>query len=395
MLSSGRSSAVLPFARGSSMQSWRLVESTITTPMESLSTRNGENFRTIGFDCVRSSQGFIVPRVAGTLVFGICALITIAASLAWYHSARFEMELAQRVLENLQAEGFEVQEVRVRGREVALLGEVDAHVDRGRIIEIASSVDGVRAVRDERKVVNYVDGRHFELHSYAGITTVEGELPEQGDVALVVDAIRNHFGVDPLGANLEIRRAVRRPPFLDHLAAILDITAAVSPLTIEYVQDSLRIAGDVSDADTRDLVTQRLERLLDDDIELRIQLRLPSMTREPDLRIDYRNGEVTVSGSVPDREFIEQLVAALALAFSVEDVSNDLRVDPDVLYSDWLEGVLRIVFPLAMTDWLEVEISDGQATLRGTVRREEELGILREQVRDNFDYPIRVVNLIR
>jgi HSP20 family molecular chaperone IbpA len=145
--------------------------------------------------------------------------------------------------------------------------------------------------------------------------------------------------------------------------------------------------GNASDA--------KLQDLLDADTGLIMHLRLPSMTREPDLRIQYRNGDVSVSGAVPETEFIEQLVAALAMAFAVDEVDNGLRVDPDVVYSDWLEGILRIVFPLAMTHWLEVEISEGKATLRGAVRHEEELEILREQIRDNFDYPIRVVNLIQ
>lgn len=331
----------------------------------------------------------------GALVLGACVVLIVAGALSWYHTVRLENELKTTVLERLRSAGFDDVGIRVEGQDVILTGEVDARVDRRRMLEVAASVEGVADVRDERTVTNYASGRHFELHSYAGITTVEGELPDPRDIELVLSAIRGHYGVDALGADLDVHRAVRRPPWLDRFAAILDALGPVSPLQIRYHDDTLVITGDVADHKTRTEVTERVAHTVGEDARLEIHLQLPDQILDPSIRIVYRRGGVSVSGEVPDDDFAEQLVAALALAFAVDDVENELRINPDIRHSSWLEGVLRVVFPLAMTSWVDFEIGAGEVTVRGSVRGDDELEILKEQVRDNFDYAIRVVNLIR
>lgn len=329
------------------------------------------------------------------LVLGGCVLAVFIAALSWYHSASIERALRDRVVAHLAGHGFDDVSLRIDGRVVMFTGEVEARVDRARMLALAAEVDGVERVLDQRVVTNYEVGRHFELHSYAGITTVAGELPHVDDVAAVFAAIRDHFGVDPLGADLKVNAPVRRPPWLDRLTALLDATGEVSPLQIEYADDTMTVAGEVADREVRERVTRQLNALLGDDTALRVHLRLPSQVRQPELRIEYKNGRVSVSGTVPEDEFADELAESLRLAFGVEEIDNDLRADPDVQHASYLQSVLRIVFPLAMTRWVDLTIGPDEVRANGRVGSDDELAILAEQLRDNFSYTGRVVNLIR
>ncbi len=342
-----------------------------------------------------STGGRSNPRAASALVLAISVLAVLAGALAWYHTVSFERELEQSVRERLSDHGFDQVELKIDGRDVIFRGEVDARVDRRRMVALVREVEGVENVYDRRVVTNYETGRHFELHSYAGITTVAGELPSVEDIASVIGAIRDHYGVDPLGTDLKVRAAVRRPPWLDRLPSLLTATGAVSPLRIEYGNDQMMVSGEVADAATRERVTDAIEGLVGDDVVLDVFLRLPSQVKEPELRIEYKNGQVSVSGTAPEDDFAGELVAALALAFAVDEVDNRLRLDPDVRHSDWLEGVLRVVFPLAMTHWMDLEITPGEVVLNGSVAGDDEFEIISAQIRDNFEYSARVINRIR
>jgi len=341
----------------------------------------------------RDGSGMSLHTV-GMLVFGASLLLVVASGLSWYHTVKLEQQLREAVSDRLAAEGFDDVELALDGRVVTLTGTVEARLDRQRMVEIAAAVEGVEEVIDERTVTDYASGRAFRLHSYAGITTVEGELPEQHDIELVQAAIRASFGVDPLGADLDVHRAVRRPPWLDDLETILDAVGVVSPLKIEASDDTLVVSGDVADEATLERVERRLKSIVGD-APLDLFLRLPGQIREPVLRIEYRRGRLTVEGTVPADDFADELVDTLSLAFAIDDIENNLEIDPDVRHSSWLEGVLRVVFPLAMTSWFDLEVKPGEVVVRGSVRDEAEREILDTQIRENFDYTRRVVNLIR
>ncbi len=330
------------------------------------------------------------PRLIGSVVLGTCVVLLLAAAMSWYHAREIEAGIRDRVAQELRAAGFEVPEFEVAGRRIVLLGEVDAGIDRRRMADIITSVAGVDDVDDRREAVNFSTGRRFELHSYAGITTVEGEVPDLQDQRRVISAIREHFGVDPLGNDLKVNAAVRPLPLLDRFDRLLALTAAVSPLEIGYGDGQLTINGNVPDASTRDRVREAVQELYGDELSVVVSLRIPSATREAEVRIRYSAGGISVTGRVPDEDFRDDLLAALRLAFLVDEVDSDLEVDENVRHSDWLDGLLRAVFPLAMTRRADFEIRDGEAILRGLVRSQQELEILDEQVRENFDYAIRL-----
>ncbi len=330
-------------------------------------------------------------RLVGTVVLGVSVVLLLAVGLSWHHTRAIEADLAQRVQAQLRSGGFDTPEFRVDGREVVLLGEVDAHIDRGRMAELIRSVPGVDGVDDRRVVVNFSIGRRFELHSYAGITTVEGEVPNRNDQQRILAAIRKHFGVDPLGSDLRINSAVRPLPWLDRFDRLLNLTSTVSPLEIGYGDDQMVITGTVPDADARERVREAVHALLGSDFGITVSLQIPAAVLEPEVHIRFASGSVSVSGRVPDDDFRRDLLAALRLAFLVEEVDSALEVDENIRRSDWLEGLLRVVFPLAMTRRADLEIRNGEAILRGLVRNARELEILDEQVRENFDYAIRLL----
>ncbi len=342
-----------------------------------------------------SPSGKINLRMAGALMLGISVLLVLSFGMSWFHSHKIENNTRTEVIRQLEIKGFEAPEIIVTGRVARFLGNVDAHIDRKQMIEIAAGVAGVEEVIDERVVTNYVTGRRFELHSYAGITTVEGELPEQSDIDLVIAAIRDHYGVDPLGANLRLHSAVKRPPWLDELKKILGILGSVSPLELEYTNSKLYVTGTVEDEKILHQVVTALQVHLGEKAKLDVRLQLPSKVKYPNLKIEYKRGQIFVHGLIPDEIYSHKLEAALSLAFAVKHIDNQLQIDEDVHRSSWLDGALRVVFPLAMTKWLEFEIRENEIVVQGAVRDDSELMIVREQIQENFDHEIRIVNLIK
>ena len=87
--------------------------------------------------------------------------------------------------------------------------------------------------------------------------------------------------------------------------------------------------------------------------------------------------------------------ASLRLAFAVDKVENHLKVDSNTRESTILEATLRAIFPLAMTKWVELDIREGEIRVRGAVESDDELEIIRLQLKENYGYGARLVNMIR
>ena len=152
---------------------------------------------------------------------GAAALLTVISVISVLEVKNIETKLEQEIFTLLAQSGFAAPNIEIDGRNIIFSGTVDAIVDRQKMVAIVQELSGVETVVDQRDVINFTSARHFTLNSYAGITTVEGELPDKTDVRLIEAAIRNHYGVDPLGANLRITPSVKRPEWLDDFPAIL------------------------------------------------------------------------------------------------------------------------------------------------------------------------------
>ena len=191
---------------------------------------------------MKPAFGIVNFRLISALILGISVLLVLSTLLSWYHTREFENDLNSALQERLKAAGFDSAEVTIDGRSIIFTGEVDAQTDRQKMLDIASSIPGVESVRDERVVTNYAVGRHFELHSFAGITTVEGELPSASDIDLIVSSIHDFYGVEPLGTDLKVNRAVQRPPWIDDFIEILGVVSVVSPLKLEYLDGAFHVS---------------------------------------------------------------------------------------------------------------------------------------------------------
>jgi osmotically-inducible protein OsmY len=334
-------------------------------------------------------------RLLGALLLAGTVLVIVITSLSFFHLRDIELELQREISGKLEQAGFEVPTIEVNGREVTFSGDVEARIDRQQMVTIIQAIDGVDNVIDQRRVTNFARARNFELHSYAGITTVEGELPSAGDVEIVVNAIRSHFGVDPLGANLRIGPAVRRPPWLDDLSVILKILEPVTPLEIDYVEQTLTVRGVVPSSKQRSAIIKAVKSHLDERTTFVSAIKLADKSSAANLRIEYKRGAVTLLGTLPEQAFADELVANLRLAFAVESVDNRVKIDPLVRHGSWLESTLRVIFPLAVTHWVELDIKEDEVIITGEVAADAELEIVNEQLRENFGYGTKIVNLIK
>ena len=153
--------------------------------------------------------------------------------------------------------------------------------------------------------------------------------------------------------------------------------------------------GDAESREIRAKVIKNLRRYLEGHTKLEAHIRIPSEAREAEIHFEHRQGKVALRGIVPDQSYADSLVAAISLAFATSGIDNNLQIDPDVRQSEWLDDLLRAVFPLAMTTWLDLKAENGRVTLRGRVRTDDEEEILDEQMREHFNYTTRVINHIK
>jgi osmotically-inducible protein OsmY len=339
--------------------------------------------------------GRINTSLLGALTFGVVTLLLVSLGLSWYHSHEIEQKIVITASELLATAGFPQPELEINGRTVILLGNVDANIDRKQMVELIRQLTQVDHVEDKRIVTNYAIGRKFELHSYAGITTVEGELPEQSDIDLIINAIRSSYGADPLGADLRIHQAVQRPSWIDNFDNMLELLTTVSPLQIISGADTLRITGTLSDKNQQTRLASQLNKLLGSNTKLLFDIKLPSNDQEPSIQLEYKNGLVRVDGTVPSQQFVDQLIQSANLAFGVDNTINNLKVDSKIRESEILDATLRAIFPLAITNWFNLDIKDDEVRIRGMVKTVQELDIVRQQMRDNFGYGTRLINLIK
>ena len=333
-------------------------------------------------------------RIASLTIVGVVVLCALIMGISLINVRDIENKLEQMITQKLSQAGFNIPEMSFDGRDVILLGDVDAIEDRAKMVDIIREIPGINSVKDQRTVLNYTVARHFTLNSYAGITTVEGELPSKDDVLLIENAIQDHYGVDPLGANLRITRSVQRPPWLDKFSDILTILSDISPLEIDYANNTLRVSGVAPDRATKKRVTQLLSSVLDPGITLDSRLKIKVSGKASTLKFQFKDGKAVIYGTVPDQEFIDSIIQNIRLAFATNVIDNQLKVDQEVDEGSWLDATLRMVFPLAITTWVDLDVTENKILLQGEVKGDAELEIINDQVEENFGYDTRVINKV-
>jgi len=326
---------------------------------------------------------------------GAAALLTVISVISVLEVKNIETKLEQEIFTLLAQSGFAAPNIEIDGRNIIFSGTVDAIVDRQKMVAIVQELSGVETVVDQRDVINFTSARHFTLNSYAGITTVEGELPDKMDVRLIEAAIRNHYGVDPLGANLRITPSVKRPEWLDDFPAILSALTGISPLELDYANSILRVSGVAASGKARKKITEQLSSILSSSVILKSEIRVKVSGKASSLKLQYKDGKITIYGTVPDQNFVDTFEQSVKLAFATNSIDNQLKIDTDIDEGSWLDAVLRIVFPLAVAIWIDLDIKEDEIVLRGEVKGDDELEIITEQIQENFGYDTRIINKMK
>ena len=340
-------------------------------------------------------KGQFSSRIIIYIFAGAAVLLAVIAAISVLEVRNIETKLEQEIITLLSDSGFEAPDIEIDGRNVIFSGTVDAIVDRKKMIALALELSSIETVVDQRVVVNYTSARHFTLNSYAGITTVEGELPDEADVRLIEAAIRNHYGVDPLGANLRVTPSVQRPGWLNDFPAILSALTGISPLELDYANSILRVSGIATSSKARKKVIEQLSAILGSSVILKSQIRVKVSGNASSLKFQYKDGNIVIYGTVPDQDFVDTLEQNIKLAFATDSINNQLKIDPDVDEGSWLDAVLRIVFPLAIAIWVDLDITEDEIVLRGEVEGDDELEIITEQIQENFGYDTRIINKMK
>ncbi len=190
---------------------------------------------------------FLESRTTNLLWLGLLGLVVIFFFMLVFEAVAIESRIGKQVGLQLEKYGYERAQVVVSGRDVALVGEVSSRTATQRAINIARSVDGVRAVTANMTIAP-LRLSHIRLQrDQVGGMEVSGELASVG----AIEDLKAQLGIfdsKQKVVNFQVQHVaeVTESPWLGILGEILEVAGKIENLLIEVGAYRVVVGGSVS-----------------------------------------------------------------------------------------------------------------------------------------------------
>ncbi|MEX2577949.1 MAG: OmpA family protein [Verrucomicrobiales bacterium] len=238
-------------------------------------------------------------------------------------------------------------EITLKDEILTLSGEVENDGLKTSLIELAEKLDA-REIVDEIRVAEPLS---FRKPTTLTITrnrfglTLSGTLAsEQGRerVRTLVERAEGAEGADRITDRLEVGESFVPAAWEEHVEAIVPLLIAEcgGEMTAAFSREKVRLEGTVASEKARRQLMAAVRPLKEEQPSLDIlaNLAVDDAEEEPEIRIlaVYRDGLLTLDGSVPDDSFVDDLNAALSAADSEILVKNSLLTSPSAASVAWV-----------------------------------------------------------
>lgn len=190
---------------------------------------------------------FLETRTTNLLWLGLLGLVVIFFFMLVFEAVAIESRIGSQVDQQLEKYGFERAEVVVNGRDVALVGTVSSREASQRAVQIAKSVEGVRAVITQMEI-DPLRHSHLRLRrDQIGGIEINGELAS----LQAIDDLKEYLSIFTANDGtvvFEVKHAaeVTESPWLAIVSEILSLTENIENLLIEVGAYRVVVGGSVS-----------------------------------------------------------------------------------------------------------------------------------------------------
>jgi OOP family OmpA-OmpF porin len=314
--------------------------------------------------------------------WGILGLVILLILCVWIHGRGIPRDIANNVGAALTAEGFRIgKTTAVDGRDVVLNGEIGENIDRVKLVEIVRSVPGVRTVTDKLTVVK-TEPSSLVLKEVGDSVTLKGMLPTQEAVDKVVRTASVIYGADKVADEMSVHERARDPAWLNGLAAFLPEFQATEEAGIEASGSKVVLTGLVDSPEKRAVIGEKAQEAFPDEISVDNQIRVAASMESPHLRYQIANGMVTLSGELPNKEAVDEAVAAAQSLFGRDRVKSEITISDRVSEPPWLARLEPLVSGFGAVKTAGIEMRGDRIVLTGIVDSASKRAAIESEARE-------------
>lgn len=314
--------------------------------------------------------------VAGAAVIVVAALIA-----AWVNVQNIQARISSDVGASVMRAGFEGVDFTVSGRGVSLAGQVDATLDRQRLVEIIEELPGVLRVSDSRTVYDSGVRHPVVINAFGGVVSVRGEVASGDDADRILASVSRLYGRPPASFDLAINPTMAAQGWAPYFDDLLRTVRQVEPLTLVADHQNIALSGIVRTRLDKRALDQALQDLTRGEFVLQYRLRFSDDDPGPYLILEMRPDRLYAAGEVGSSDARDRLVANISEAFGEALSGADLGIADDVGDNLWREPVVQLLEPLARVKRLNLEASNLRIRVSGIVDTPGQLDAIEAAIR--------------
>ncbi len=187
----------------------------------------------------------------------------IYALLFGSREAAIENELHQRIADSLNAEQIDWAKVSLagRGRDALLAGTAPSESAKGRALDIARSVPGVRVVEERIEVAAELASPEVDIEAHDGKVVLRGSLSSREAVDDIVEAARAAYGADKVDNQLTVSDKVGGASWLSSVIGMMPGLSSLEGGHLHVSDSGSHLSGTVASEEGRSRMIEKARGL--------------------------------------------------------------------------------------------------------------------------------------
>jgi len=264
--------------------------------------------------------------------------------------------------------------VTLDGRDVILGGTASSPDTKVAASYAAQSVFGVRTVSNQIELDESnpnpdanLNPAELEIQIGAADIVLHGLLPSDATSELLAEGVQQVYPTHQVENNIKVAAGTAEPVWLETTLSALSTIQRINQPEYEIDNNVVTLTGNVYTTADRDAIMQELALNYGDSVTLVDQLEVapPKAMIEPDLKLNLRNSELSLSGNLRSSAELEAVASTTMSSFDLKLVNNEIGVNTDVAEAIWLPPLLDLIPQLDEFSSLDMAVSGDTISISG------------------------------
>jgi len=320
---------------------------------------------------------------ASVLLLLVLWVILMLIALVW-GVGNAESKLSDSTEEVLSAEGYGFA-VAFSGRDATLYGSVDSDAEIDEVIAVVDSVPGVRNVNSRINVVEPVEPESvaptISMRLIGDAVSLRGVVPDTETRDDLIAAAEEQFGVDSVVDAVEVADNAVMLPWVGKVKDVLGHLGGLRSGGFSADESAFLLNGEVVSESIRSEMEQEIRLILDDSLSLVSNLEIAELPT-PTFFASGDAGVVTLRGTFPDQETVDQIAEAARRLHPGATIINSMRI-AEVAGPTWLDSIDGLLDVVTRLDPWTIDVSGNEAVISGLSLDPDlvgAIGVLTEEV---------------